>query len=170
VPETNASHELLTEMQVGHFNLATVVDDYGAIAGLVPDGGLIGEITDEYDVEEPSSGPTATAPRTLAGASGSTSSSPARHRPPRRRPGHRRWSPVRAARARPAPARPRPVAVTRCGPNSCGPPGDPHQPLRCGPRSTGLSCRWISAPARTAPSRWRRRSPAHSGRGSTPWS
>lgn len=48
-------------MQVGHFNLATVVDDYRAIAGAAhprgPDGGLIGEITDEYDVEEPLIGP-----------------------------------------------------------------------------------------------------------------
>jgi hypothetical protein len=35
VPQTNASRELLAEMQVGHFNLATVVDDYGAIGGLV---------------------------------------------------------------------------------------------------------------------------------------
>jgi pyruvate/2-oxoglutarate dehydrogenase complex dihydrolipoamide acyltransferase (E2) component len=35
VPQTNASRELLAEMQVGRFNLATVVDDYGAIGGLV---------------------------------------------------------------------------------------------------------------------------------------
>jgi Mg2+/Co2+ transporter CorC len=36
VPETNASRELLAEMRVGHFNLATVVDDYGAIGGSSP--------------------------------------------------------------------------------------------------------------------------------------
>jgi Mg2+/Co2+ transporter CorC len=36
VPQTNASRELLAEMQVGHFNLATVVDDYGAIGGSSP--------------------------------------------------------------------------------------------------------------------------------------
>jgi hypothetical protein len=175
VPETNASHELLAEMQVGHFNLAIVVDDHGAIAGLVTLEDLMedssGRSPTSPTSRNPSSGPTATARAGQRAHPDRRAQGPARHRPRRRRPGHRRWSAVRAARARPGRRRDRDLSRSHAaGQTRVGPTRDPHQPLRCGPRSTGLSCRWISAPARTAPSRWRRRSPAHSGRGSTPWS
>ena len=57
VPETKRVAELLKEMQEGKFHLAMVVDEYGGTAGLVTLEDLIeelvGEIVDEYDVEEP---------------------------------------------------------------------------------------------------------------------
>ncbi|MBA3655156.1 MAG: HlyC/CorC family transporter [Actinobacteria bacterium] len=56
VPETKRVAELLPEMQRGKFHLAIVVDEYGGTAGLVTLEDLIeelvGEIVDEYDVEE----------------------------------------------------------------------------------------------------------------------
>jgi putative hemolysin len=55
-PETKKVSELMREMQAGKFHLSVVVDEYGGTAGLVTLEDLIeelvGEITDEYDVEE----------------------------------------------------------------------------------------------------------------------
>jgi putative hemolysin len=57
VPETKRIADLLPEMQQGQFHLAIVVDEHGGTAGLVTLEDLIeelvGEIADEYDVEEP---------------------------------------------------------------------------------------------------------------------
>ncbi len=57
VPETKKVSELLREMQRETYHMAIAVDEYGGIAGLVTLEDLIeelvGEIVDEYDVEEP---------------------------------------------------------------------------------------------------------------------
>ena len=57
VPETKKVAPLLREMQTETFHMAVVVDEYGGIAGLVTLEDLIeeivGEIVDEYDVEDP---------------------------------------------------------------------------------------------------------------------
>jgi putative hemolysin len=57
VPETKRLSSMLREMQEGKFHLAIVVDEYGGTAGLVTLEDLIeelvGEIVDEFDVEEP---------------------------------------------------------------------------------------------------------------------
>ncbi len=57
VPETKRISELLREMQANQVHLAIVVDEFGGTAGLVTIEDLIeelvGEIVDEYDVEEP---------------------------------------------------------------------------------------------------------------------
>ena len=57
VPETKRVAELMREMQAKKFHMAIVVDEYGGTAGLVTLEDLIeelvGEIVDEYDVEEP---------------------------------------------------------------------------------------------------------------------
>ena len=56
VPETKKVADLLQEMQQEKFHMAVAVDEYGGIAGLVTLEDLIeelvGEIVDEYDVEE----------------------------------------------------------------------------------------------------------------------
>ncbi len=56
VPETKKVDELLHEMQQKRIHLAVVVDEYGGTAGLITIEDLIeeivGEIQDEYDVEE----------------------------------------------------------------------------------------------------------------------
>jgi putative hemolysin len=56
VPETKKVDELLHEMQKSRVHLAIVVDEYGGTAGLITIEDLIeeivGEIQDEYDVEE----------------------------------------------------------------------------------------------------------------------
>jgi CBS domain containing-hemolysin-like protein len=56
VPETKRVSELMREMQKDKFHMAMVVDEYGGTAGLVTLEDLIeelvGEIVDEYDVEE----------------------------------------------------------------------------------------------------------------------
>jgi CBS domain containing-hemolysin-like protein len=57
VPETKRVASMLREMQDAKFHLAIVVDEYGGTAGLVTLEDLIeelvGEIVDEFDVEEP---------------------------------------------------------------------------------------------------------------------
>jgi CBS domain containing-hemolysin-like protein len=56
-PETKPVDDLMREMQLGKFHMAIVVDEYGGTAGLVTLEDLIeelvGEIVDEFDVEEP---------------------------------------------------------------------------------------------------------------------
>jgi len=56
VPETKPVSELLREMQANTFHMAVVIDEYGGTAGLVTLEDLIeelvGEIVDEFDVED----------------------------------------------------------------------------------------------------------------------
>jgi putative hemolysin len=57
VPETKRVAELLREMQLERFHMAIVVDEYGGTAGLATLEDIIeellGEIIDEFDVEDP---------------------------------------------------------------------------------------------------------------------
>ena len=56
VPETKPVARLMREMQAGKFHMAILVDEYGGIAGLVTLEDcieeLVGDIFDEYDVED----------------------------------------------------------------------------------------------------------------------
>ncbi len=56
VPENKPVARLMREMQAGKFHLAIVADEYGGIAGLITLEDcleeLVGEIVDEYDIEE----------------------------------------------------------------------------------------------------------------------
>ncbi|MFC5380034.1 hemolysin family protein [Aquipuribacter nitratireducens] len=57
VPESKPADDLLREMQAGSVHLAVVIDEYGGVAGLVTIEDLleeiVGQISDEYDDEEP---------------------------------------------------------------------------------------------------------------------
>jgi len=57
VPESKKVADLLREMQREKFHIALVTDEYGSVVGLVTLEDLleelVGEITDEYDTEEP---------------------------------------------------------------------------------------------------------------------
>ena len=57
VPEQKRVAELLREMQTEKFHMAIVVDEHGDTAGLVTLEDvleeIVGEITDEYDIETP---------------------------------------------------------------------------------------------------------------------
>jgi CBS domain containing-hemolysin-like protein len=57
VPESKRVAELMREMQAEKFHMAVVIDEYGGTAGLVTLEDLIeelvGEIVDEFDVEDP---------------------------------------------------------------------------------------------------------------------
>jgi len=58
VPDSKPVDELLAEMQARRVHLVVVVDEYGGTAGLVTIEDvleeIVGEITDEYDTEQPS--------------------------------------------------------------------------------------------------------------------
>jgi CBS domain containing-hemolysin-like protein len=57
VPESKPADDLLRDMQAGSVHLAVVIDEYGGVSGLVTIEDLleeiVGQISDEYDVEEP---------------------------------------------------------------------------------------------------------------------
>ncbi|MBO0869890.1 MAG: HlyC/CorC family transporter [Micromonosporaceae bacterium] len=57
VPESKPVDDLLREMQAARSHIAVVIDEYGGTAGLVTIEDIleeiVGEITDEYDVERP---------------------------------------------------------------------------------------------------------------------
>ena len=56
MPETKRVDEMLTEMRSARRHIAIVVDEYGGTAGLVTIEDLVeeivGDIQDEYDIEE----------------------------------------------------------------------------------------------------------------------
>jgi CBS domain containing-hemolysin-like protein len=57
VPESKPVDDLLSEMQAARTHIAVVIDEYGGTAGLIAIEDIleeiVGEITDEYDVERP---------------------------------------------------------------------------------------------------------------------
>jgi CBS domain containing-hemolysin-like protein len=57
IPESKPVDDLLSEMQAARTHMAVVIDEYGGTAGLIAIEDIleeiVGEITDEYDVERP---------------------------------------------------------------------------------------------------------------------
>ncbi|WP_051366847.1 hemolysin family protein [Hamadaea tsunoensis] len=57
IPESKPVDDLLSEMQAARTHMAIVIDEYGGTAGLIAIEDIleeiVGEITDEYDVERP---------------------------------------------------------------------------------------------------------------------
>ena len=105
IPENKPVARLMREMQAGKFHLAIVADEYGRIAGLITLEDcleeLVGEIVDEYDIEElavqrlPNGDYLVDGGMQVGGAQRA-----ARHPHPRRGVGHARRVPVRHARTR----------------------------------------------------------------------
>lgn len=52
VPETKSASELLKDMQLNHVQLATVIDEYGGVAGIVTVEDIIEEIVGEIEDED----------------------------------------------------------------------------------------------------------------------
>ena len=56
IPENKPVRRLMREMQAGKFHLAIVADEYGDVVGLITLEDcleeLVGEIVDEYDIED----------------------------------------------------------------------------------------------------------------------
>jgi CBS domain containing-hemolysin-like protein len=52
VPETKTADELLKSMQLGHIQIAIVIDEYGGVAGLVTVEDLLEEIVGEIEDED----------------------------------------------------------------------------------------------------------------------
>ena len=57
MPDRKPADELLREMQAARTHIAVVIDEYGGTAGIVTIEDIleeiVGEITDEYDIERP---------------------------------------------------------------------------------------------------------------------
>ena len=125
VPETKRVAELLREMQAEQFHMAIVVDEYGGTAGLVTLEDLIeelvGEIVDEFDVEDPRVEPLPGGDfRVDARLSIDDANELLGGRPARGRLGHRRRAALLHARPR---RRPRATrwrsTASSCGPSRC---------------------------------------------------
>jgi putative hemolysin len=52
VPETKSAHEVLKNMQSGHYQVAFVVDEYGGVAGLITVEDILEEIVGEIEDED----------------------------------------------------------------------------------------------------------------------
>ena len=131
VPETKRVAELMREMQREKFHLAVVVDEYGGTAGLVTLEDLIeelvGEIVDEYDVEEPHGRAAAQRRLRVNARMPSTRSTSCSHaRLPEGRLGHRRRAAARPAR--PRARRGRVGRRRRVAPERRAGPGPSHRP------------------------------------------
>ena len=112
VPESKKVADLLREMQREKFHQALVTDEYGSVTGIVALEDLleelVGEITDEYDVEEPEMVEVGDGVYRVAGKTSIDDlNETARHEPARRGVGHggrarprhlRARSPMRARR------------------------------------------------------------------------
>ena len=139
VPESKPVDELLREMQQRRIHMAIVIDEYGGTAGLVTIEDIleeiVGEITDEYDQEQP-------AVEWLSGGPGPGDGPAAGDRPGRTVRHHDRGRGRRDG-GRPARARDRPGADRRLvghrgrAAADRGQPGRAPEPDRHGDRGTG---------------------------------